>query len=100
MTREPATNKPFGRPGAGGLLLSAAPLAAAIGVFGVVFGAAASGQMDPALVILMSALVFLGTLQFATLGLLASGAGALGVLDRMPTPIFAGYLAWGLTRLR
>jgi predicted branched-subunit amino acid permease len=80
MTREPTTSVPSGRPGGDGLLLSAAPLAAAIGVFGIVFGAAASAQMDPALAILMSALVFSGTLQFATLGLLASGAGALPVV--------------------
>jgi predicted branched-subunit amino acid permease len=62
------------------LLLTAAPLATAIGVFGIVFGAAASAVMDPALAILMSLLVFSGTLQLATLGLLASGAGALPIV--------------------
>jgi predicted branched-subunit amino acid permease len=71
---------PFGRPAGEGLLLAAAPLAAAIGVFGVIFGAAASVQMDPALVVGMSILVFSGTLQFATVGLVASGAGVAAIV--------------------
>lgn len=62
------------------LTLSAAPLAAAIGVFGVIFGAAASTQMDPTLAIGMSVLIFSGTLQFATLGLLAGGASVAAVV--------------------
>jgi predicted branched-subunit amino acid permease len=74
------TRTQFGRAGRGGLLLSAAPLAAAIATFGVIFGASASAQMDVALVVGMSVLVFSGTLQFATLGLLASGGGALAVI--------------------
>jgi branched chain amino acid efflux pump len=61
-------------------LLAAAPLAAAIGVFGVIFGASASVQMDVAMVIGMSVLIFSGTLQFATLGLLTSGAGPLAII--------------------
>jgi len=61
-------------------MLSAAPLAAAIATFGVIFGASASAQMDVAMVVAMSVLVFSGTLQFATLGLLASGGGALAVI--------------------
>ena len=52
----------------------------AIGVFGMIFGAAASVQMDPFLAVGMSLLVFSGTLQFATLGLIASGAGVAAVL--------------------
>ncbi|MEP7379725.1 MAG: hypothetical protein ABI725_09225 [Chloroflexota bacterium] len=35
-------------------LITAAPLALAIGVFGVVFGAAASATIDPLLVVAMS----------------------------------------------
>jgi predicted branched-subunit amino acid permease len=62
------------------VLVPAAPLAAAIGVFGMVFGAAASAQLDPVMAIGMSLLVFSGTLQFATLGLLASGAGVVAIL--------------------
>ena len=77
--REPIS-APFGRAGRGGLLLAAAPLALAIGVFGMIFGAAASLEMDPALALGMSLLVFSGTLQFATLGLLASGAGVAAIV--------------------
>jgi predicted branched-subunit amino acid permease len=72
------TNRPAG--GWRWVLLPAAPLAAAIGVFGMVFGAAASAQMDVALALGMSLLVFSGTLQFATLGLLASGAGVVAIM--------------------
>jgi predicted branched-subunit amino acid permease len=61
-------------------MITAAPLAAAIGVFGVVFGAAAGGQMDVALVLGMSVFIFSGTLQFATIGLLLSGAGAAAIV--------------------
>jgi predicted branched-subunit amino acid permease len=56
------------------------PLAAAIGAFGVIFGAAAGAYIDPVLVVAMSALVFSGTLQFAALGLLIAGAGAPAIL--------------------
>jgi len=78
--REAPTTAPFGRSARGGLLVAAAPLAAAIGVFGMVFGAAASVQMDVALAMGMSLLIFSGTLQFAVLGLLASGAGTAAIV--------------------
>lgn len=71
---------PFGAAGRGGLLLAAAPLAAAIGVFGVIFGAAARTQMDAWLVLAMSLLIFSGSLQFAVLGLIVSGAGPLAII--------------------
>lgn len=74
------TTTPFGRSGRGGLLLAAAPLAMAIGVFGMIFGAAASVEMDVVMALGMSFLVFSGTLQFATLGLLASGAGVAAIV--------------------
>ncbi|HYI22445.1 MAG TPA: AzlC family ABC transporter permease [Candidatus Limnocylindrales bacterium] len=61
-------------------LLSAAPLALAIGVFGVIFGAAASVALDPLMTIGMSALVFSGSLQFALLGLVTSGAGPIALI--------------------
>lgn len=60
--------------------LTTGPLAIAIGVFGVVFGAAASAQFGAPLTILMSLLVFSGTVQFAVTGLLVSGAGAAAIL--------------------
>lgn len=62
------------------MLLSAAPLAAAVGVFGMIFGAAANVHMDASLAVAMSLLIFSGTLQFATLGLLASGAGVAAIV--------------------
>ena len=74
------TTMPFGRSGRGGLLLAAAPLALAIGVFGMIFGAAASLEMDVVMALGMSFLVFSGTLQFATLGLTASGAGVAAIV--------------------
>jgi predicted branched-subunit amino acid permease len=77
---EEPTSAPFARPGQGGLILSATPLALAIGVFGVIFGAAAQAHMDVALVVAMSLLVFSGSLQFAVVGLLASGAGPVAVI--------------------
>ncbi len=61
-------------------LISAAPLALAIGVFGVIFGAAASVALDPLMTIGMSALVFSGSLQFALLGLVTSGAGPIALI--------------------
>jgi predicted branched-subunit amino acid permease len=74
------SSAPFGRRGHGGLILSALPLAVAIGVFGVIFGASAQAHMDVTLVVAMSLLVFSGSLQFAVVGLLASGAGAAAIL--------------------
>jgi predicted branched-subunit amino acid permease len=52
----------------------------AIGVFGVVYGAAASAAMDPVLAVAMSLIVFSGSLQFALIGLLAGGAGPVALL--------------------
>lgn len=60
--------------------MSAMPLAAAIGAFGVIFGAASAVYIEPPMVLAMSALVFSGSLQFATLGLLIAGAGAPAIL--------------------
>ena len=61
-------------------LITAAPLALAIGVFGIVFGAAASATIDPLLVVAMSAVIFSGSLQFALIALLVSGAGVAALL--------------------
>jgi predicted branched-subunit amino acid permease len=67
-------------PGTRATISAAAPIALAIGVFGVVFGAAAIAHVDPALVVAMSLLVFSGSLQFALIGVLATGAGPLALL--------------------
>ena len=62
-------------PGPRATLITALPFALAIGTFGVVFGAAASAAMDPLLVLAMSLVVFSGSLQFALVALVATGAG-------------------------
>lgn len=62
------------------VLLTATPLALAIGVFGMIYGAAAPLHMDALLAVAMSLLIFSGSLQFATIGLLASGAGAAAIV--------------------
>lgn len=55
-------------------LLSAVPIALAIGVFGTIFGAAATSLIGPGLTIASSLIVFSGALQFAMVGLLLAGA--------------------------
>ncbi len=67
-------------PGLRATLIMAAPLALAIGVFGVVFGAAASATIDPLLAVAMSAVIFSGSLQFALVALLLDGAGVAALL--------------------
>ncbi|MDQ3937602.1 MAG: AzlC family ABC transporter permease [Chloroflexota bacterium] len=61
-------------------LVAAAPLGAAVAVFGVVFGAAAGPLFGPALAIAASLLIYSGAVQFAVLALVAAGAGGLPVL--------------------
>lgn len=62
-------------PGLRETLITSLPFAIAIGVFGVVFGAAASAVLDPLLVVGMSLIIFSGSLQFALVSLLVGGAG-------------------------
>ena len=56
------------------------PVAVAIGVFGMVYGAAASAEWGPEMAVAVSVLVFSGATQFATLGLAASGAGSIAIV--------------------
>jgi predicted branched-subunit amino acid permease len=56
------------------------PIAAAIAVFGVVYGAAAQPLLGTWLTLASSVVVFSGTVQFTMVGLLAAGSGPLGVL--------------------
>jgi len=68
------------------ILLTAAPIAAAVFVFGMSFGVLAVAARLPAWsVVLMSALVFAGSAQFAAIGVIAAGGSVL-------TAIFAGAL--------
>src|SRR5438132_12858526 len=68
------------------ILLTAAPIAAAVFVFGMSFGVLAVAARLPAWsVMLMSVLVFAGSAQFAAIGVIAAGGSVL-------TAIFAGAL--------
>ena len=62
------------------VLAAAAPVAAAIGVFGIVYGAAADDVLGPALAMASSVLVFSGAAQFTMVALLAAGSTPVGVL--------------------
>lgn len=56
------------------------PIAAAIGVFGVLYGAAAQPLFGTWLTLISSVVIFSGTVQFSMVGLLAAGAGPVAVL--------------------
>jgi 4-azaleucine resistance transporter AzlC len=72
------------------ILLAAAPIAAAVFVFGASFGVlAVAARLPTWSVVLMSLLVFAGSAQFAAIGVIAAGGSVL-------TAIFAG----GLLNLR
>ncbi|HEX5579251.1 MAG TPA: AzlC family ABC transporter permease [Candidatus Limnocylindria bacterium] len=58
----------------------AAPAAAAIAVFGVLYGAAARLLIGTELTLLSSIIIFSGATQFTTIGLVAAGAGAPAIL--------------------
>ena len=68
------------------ILFAAAPIAIAVFVFGASFGVlAVAARLPTWAVVLMSALVFAGSAQFAAIGVIAAGGSAL-------TAIFAGAL--------
>ena len=58
----------------GGLATAAAPVAAAVFVFGTIFGGVATPIMGPGLTLASSALVFSGSVQFAMAAVLLAGA--------------------------
>ncbi len=57
------------------MIVSAAPIAAAITVFGTIYGAGATEVASPEMTLLSSALIFSGAVQFAAVGSLLAGAG-------------------------
>jgi 4-azaleucine resistance transporter AzlC len=62
-------------------LLAAAPIAVAVGVFGVSFGVLARQVHIPGwAAVLMSALVFAGSAQFAAIAILAAGGGVVAAI--------------------
>ena len=62
------------------VLAAAVPVAAAIGVLGVVYGAVAEPVLGAGLTVASSVAAFSGAAQFAMVGLLASGGSAAAVL--------------------
>lgn len=62
------------------ILAASLPAAAAIAVFGTLYGAGARSVLGVPLTIASSLFVFSGALQFALVGLLNAGAGATAVL--------------------
>jgi predicted branched-subunit amino acid permease len=62
------------------IVAMAAPAAAAIAVFGVLYGAAARPLIGPELTMLSSLIVFSGATQFTIIGLVAAGAAAPAIL--------------------
>jgi branched chain amino acid efflux pump len=74
-----STNADEFRPDAG-LVGAALSVAGAIGVFGVVYGAVAEPVLGPGLTVVSSLVTFSGAAQFTMVGLLASGANAVGVV--------------------
>jgi predicted branched-subunit amino acid permease len=56
------------------------PVAAAIGVFGIVYGAAAQPLFGWALTLASSVIVFSGTVQFTLVGLVAVGTAPIAIL--------------------
>jgi predicted branched-subunit amino acid permease len=59
---------------------AAVPIGVAIAVFGAIYGAAAGSVLGVAGTLASSLLIFSGSLQFATLGLAAGGAGPIAIL--------------------
>jgi predicted branched-subunit amino acid permease len=68
-----------------GLVPAALPIAAAIGVFGVVYGAAATPVLGATLTVVSSLIVFSGAAQFTMVALIAAGATPAGVLGAVAT---------------
>lgn len=68
-----------------GLLAVAAAPAAAIFVFGVIYGSLAHPLMGPTATMLSSLLIFSGSVQFTVAGLLSAGAGTAALLGGAAT---------------
>ena len=62
------------------LVAAVLPIAAAVGVFGIVYGAAAQPLFGGPLTVASSVIIFSGAAQFTMVGLLAAGASPLAVL--------------------
>lgn len=74
-----------------GLVAASLPIAAAIGVFGLIYGAAARPLLGPTVTVLSSVVLFSGAAQFTMIALLAAGAG--------PAALIGGVAVLGLRHL-
>jgi predicted branched-subunit amino acid permease len=61
------------------IAVDALPVAGAIGVFGVIYGATAAAVIGPGMTVVSSLLLFSGAAQFTMVGLLDTGAAPLAV---------------------
>ncbi len=68
-----------------GFLVAAAAPAAAIFVFGVIYGSIAQPLMGATATMLSSLLIFSGSVQFTVVGLLSAGAGTAAILGGAAT---------------
>lgn len=62
------------------MVLQSLPAAAAVAVFGSLYGAAARGYLGVPLTLVSSVIIYSGALQFALVALLGAGAGVLPLL--------------------
>lgn len=67
------------------VISAAVPVAAAIGVFGVAYGAAAGPVLGTPLTVISSLIIFSGVAQFTMVALLAAGATPVAVLGAVAT---------------
>ena len=73
------------------ILVDAAPVAAAIGAFGVIYGATAATTVGPAMAVVSSLLLFSGAAQFTMVGLVET--------DATPTAVLVAVTMLGLRHL-
>ena len=78
--RRHLSSPPRPAPSVGSIVALALPAAAAVTVFGTLYGAAAPAYLGGPLTILSSFLVYSGALQFAMVALLGAGAATLPLL--------------------
>lgn len=68
-----------------GLVAATIPVATAVGIFGIVYGAAAAPVFGSTLTIMSSVIIFSGAAQFLMLALVVAGATPLAVLGGVAT---------------
>jgi predicted branched-subunit amino acid permease len=82
------------------VVLATAPLAVAIGIFGVIYGAVARPLAEPLVVLAASAIIFSGAVQFTVVGLLLADASLTAVLAAAATINLRNLLLGAVLRPR